>query len=176
MISTPEFEQMKDGVVLVNTARGAVIDERALVKALRIGKVSSVGLDVYEEEPSIHPDLIANPDVILLPHMGTWSVEVSLHDLSHLPLSRSPIAHVHRGFTLEVSCAACGHGSPAQAYGHEVVSVTVASMRLLAVDWCGNTRGRRFRRGYVDRLPLPLGGVACLFVPQKLNRGGAAHW
>ncbi|KAH7385745.1 glyoxylate reductase [Pyrenochaeta sp. MPI-SDFR-AT-0127] len=75
MISTCEFEQMKDGVVLVNTARGAVIDEEALVKALGSGKVSSVGLDVYEKEPSIHPELKANPDVILLPHMGTWSVE-----------------------------------------------------------------------------------------------------
>ncbi len=68
---------MKDGVVLVNTARGAVIDEGALVKALDNGKVSSVGLDVYEEEPSIHPGLKANPNLILLPHMGTWSVEVS---------------------------------------------------------------------------------------------------
>ena len=68
---------MKDGVVLVNTARGAVIDEGALVKALDSGKVFSVGLDVYEEEPSIHPGLKANPNLMLLPHMGTWSVEVS---------------------------------------------------------------------------------------------------
>lgn len=61
---------MKDGVVLVNTARGAVIDEGALVRALDSGKVASVGLDVYEEEPEVHPGLIANPNVILLPHMG----------------------------------------------------------------------------------------------------------
>lgn len=77
MISTRELEQMKDGVVLVNTARGAVLDEGALVKALDSGKVASVGLDVYEEEPCIHPGLKANPNVMLLPHMGTWSVEVS---------------------------------------------------------------------------------------------------
>lgn len=75
MISTREFEKMKDGVVLINTARGAVIDEAALVLALDCGKVASVGLDVYEEEPKIHPRLRANPDVILLPHMGTWSFE-----------------------------------------------------------------------------------------------------
>ena len=68
---------MKDGVVLVNTARGAVLDEAALVQALDSGKVASVGLDVYEEEPQIHPGLRANPNVVLLPHMGTWSVEVS---------------------------------------------------------------------------------------------------
>lgn len=69
---------MKDGVVLVNTARGAVIDEDALAKALDNGKVASVGLDVYEHEPNIHQGLMGNPHVMLLPHMGTWSVEVSL--------------------------------------------------------------------------------------------------
>lgn len=66
---------MKDGVVIVNTARGAVIDEAALVDALNSGKVRSVGLDVYENEPEIHPGLIANEDVMLVPHMGTHTVE-----------------------------------------------------------------------------------------------------
>lgn len=61
---------MKTGVVLVNTARGAVIDEDALVKALDDGQVASVGLDVFEDEPMIHPRLVANPNVMLLPHMG----------------------------------------------------------------------------------------------------------
>lgn len=69
---------MKKGVVIVNTARGAIIDEAALVKALDSGHVASVGLDVYEAEPSIHPGLIANPHVMLLPHMGTWTTEVSV--------------------------------------------------------------------------------------------------
>jgi glyoxylate reductase len=68
---------MKNGVVITNTARGAVIDEDALVKALDSGLVWSCGLDVYEEEPKIHPGLVANPNVMLLPHMGTWTVEVS---------------------------------------------------------------------------------------------------
>jgi glyoxylate reductase len=67
---------MKKGVVVVNTARGAVIDEAALVQALDSGQVASVGLDVYEEEPKIHPGLVANPNVLLLPHLGTWTVEV----------------------------------------------------------------------------------------------------
>lgn len=69
---------MKDGVVIVNTARGAVIDEAALVAALDSGKVYSAGLDVYEEEPKIHPGLVSNPNVMLVPHMGTWTVEVCL--------------------------------------------------------------------------------------------------
>ena len=72
---------MKKGVVIVNTARGAVIDEDALVKALDSGRVWSCGLDVYEEEPKVHPGLVANPHVMLVPHMGTWTVEVSSLDL-----------------------------------------------------------------------------------------------
>jgi glyoxylate reductase len=66
---------MKPGIVIVNTARGAVMDETALVDALASGRVASVGLDVYEEEPKIHPALLANDRVLLLPHMGTWTVE-----------------------------------------------------------------------------------------------------
>lgn len=77
IISTPEFEKMKPGVVIVNTARGAVIDEAALAHSLNSGKVWSVGLDVFENEPKIHPDLLANPNVILLPHMGTYTVETT---------------------------------------------------------------------------------------------------
>jgi lactate dehydrogenase-like 2-hydroxyacid dehydrogenase len=68
---------MKKGVVIVNTARGAVMDESALVKALDSGHVASVGLDVYENEPQIDPGLLANPHVMLVPHMGTYTVEVS---------------------------------------------------------------------------------------------------
>lgn len=77
MISTPEFKKMKPGVVIINTARGAVIDEEALVRALDDGKVASAGLDVFEKEPNVHPGLRTNRNVLLLPHMGTWSVEVS---------------------------------------------------------------------------------------------------
>ncbi|CZS90926.1 hypothetical protein WAI453_003893 [Rhynchosporium graminicola] len=75
IISTKEFDIMKPGVVIVNTARGAVMDEAALVKALEKGQVWSCGLDVYEEEPKVHPGLVANPHVMLVPHMGTWTVE-----------------------------------------------------------------------------------------------------
>ncbi|KAH8148588.1 uncharacterized protein LAJ45_07299 [Morchella importuna] len=75
IISTAEFAKMKDGVVIVNTARGAVIDEDALVKALDSGKVRSVGLDVFENEPEVHPGLMANDHVMLVPHMGTHTYE-----------------------------------------------------------------------------------------------------
>lgn len=63
---------------MINTARGAVMDEDALVKALESGQVASAGLDVFEEEPKVHPGLISNPHVMLLPHMGTWSLETQI--------------------------------------------------------------------------------------------------
>ncbi|KAF2018700.1 glyoxylate reductase [Aaosphaeria arxii CBS 175.79] len=74
-ISVHELAMMKKGVVIVNTARGAVIDEKALVNALDRGHVASVGLDVYENEPEVHPGLVANPNVLLVPHLGTYTVE-----------------------------------------------------------------------------------------------------
>jgi D-3-phosphoglycerate dehydrogenase len=75
IISHAEFAKMKDGVVIVNTARGAVMDEAALVEALDNGKVASAGLDVYEDEPNVHPGLIRNENVLLIPHLGTHTYE-----------------------------------------------------------------------------------------------------
>ena len=74
-LSSAEFQKMKRGIVIVNTARGAVMDEAALVDALNSGIVSSVGLDVFESEPEIHPGLVDNEKVLLLPHMGTYTQE-----------------------------------------------------------------------------------------------------
>lgn len=75
IIGPNEFEKMKDGVVIVNTARGPLIDEAALVAALKSGKVFSAGLDVFEEEPKVHPGLLNNDKVVILPHMGTSTFE-----------------------------------------------------------------------------------------------------
>ncbi|EPY53274.1 hydroxyacid dehydrogenase [Schizosaccharomyces cryophilus OY26] len=75
IIGKDEFKKMKRGIVIVNTARGPVMDEEALVDALKEGIVYSAGLDVFEHEPQVHPGLIENPDVILLPHLGTNSLE-----------------------------------------------------------------------------------------------------
>lgn len=75
IIGTEQFKLMKPSCILINTARGAVIDEAALVNALDTGLIAGAGLDVFEEEPKIHPGLIANEKAILLPHMGTWTEE-----------------------------------------------------------------------------------------------------
>ena len=66
---------MKKGIVVINTARGAVMDEAALVSALDDGTVASAGLDVFEEEPEVHEGLLRNDRVLLVPHMGTYTLE-----------------------------------------------------------------------------------------------------
>jgi len=75
LIDTPELDRMKDGVSVINTARGPVVRESALAQALRSGKVSAAGLDVHEYEPQVHPDLLELPNVTLLPHIGSATRE-----------------------------------------------------------------------------------------------------
>ncbi|KAH7409647.1 putative 2-hydroxyacid dehydrogenase [Cadophora sp. MPI-SDFR-AT-0126] len=75
LIGPAEITKMKDGVVIVNTARGAIIDEAAMAAALDSGKIAAVGLDVYEFEPKIEAALVANERALLIPHLGTHTTE-----------------------------------------------------------------------------------------------------
>ncbi|MCH7641336.1 D-glycerate dehydrogenase [Patescibacteria group bacterium] len=74
MINKDTLSKMKRGSFLVNTARGPVVDEHALVDALRSGRLSGAALDVYDNEPNINPELIGMENVILTPHIAsaTW--------------------------------------------------------------------------------------------------------
>jgi glyoxylate reductase len=65
---------MRPTAVLVNTARGPIVDEEALADALHAGEIFAAGLDVYEDEPAVHPRLLSAPRTVLLPHVGSASV------------------------------------------------------------------------------------------------------
>jgi len=71
LVGEREIRAMKRGSVVVNTARGKVVDEEAMIRALEDGHLSAVGLDVYPNEPAVNPRLLAFPQNALLPHLGT---------------------------------------------------------------------------------------------------------
>ncbi len=83
MIGERELDIMKPTAVFINTARGEMVDERALADALRNNKIWAAALDVFENEPHILPELLTLDNVILAPHAGTKTVG-------------SPPQHVHR--------------------------------------------------------------------------------
>jgi len=70
LISYDQFAAMKDGAFLVNTARGPVVDEQALIQALESGKITRAGLDVFDNEPKINDYFKTSDKVVLQPHMG----------------------------------------------------------------------------------------------------------
>ena len=71
LIGREQFAAMKPTAVLVNTARGPIVDEEALVEALRDGRIAAAGLDVYEQEPRLAAGLAERPNAVLLPHLGS---------------------------------------------------------------------------------------------------------
>ena len=76
LINAERLAQMKPGGLFINIARGDVVDEAALAQALQSGQIGGAGLDVYEQEPQIHPALVLMENVTLLPHLGTAALEV----------------------------------------------------------------------------------------------------
>jgi glyoxylate reductase len=79
LLSAARLATMKPGAYVINTARGDLIDEEALIAALEAGRIAGAGLDVFAREPAVDPRLIALPGVITLPHLGSATVEGREH-------------------------------------------------------------------------------------------------
>ena len=75
LVAADAFAAMKPGAFLINTARGDVVDETALVAALEAGEIAGAGLDVFEKEPAVTPGLLKMENVVLLPHLGSATQE-----------------------------------------------------------------------------------------------------
>jgi glyoxylate reductase len=75
LIDAAALARMRDDAYLVNTARGPIVDEAALAAALRDGVIAGAALDVFEREPEVHPDLVGLENAVLIPHLGSATVE-----------------------------------------------------------------------------------------------------
>ena len=78
MIGAEQFRKMKDGVRIINCARGGIVEEAALAEAIRSGKAAGAALDVFEEEPPRNPELLALPQVLCTPHLGASTEEAQV--------------------------------------------------------------------------------------------------
>ena len=78
LLGEEEFEIMKEKAIVINTGRGAIIDEKALVKALKEGEIAGAGLDVYENEPKVEKGLLKMDNVVLTPHIGSATYEARI--------------------------------------------------------------------------------------------------
>lgn len=103
LIDKEQFELIKDGAILINTARGEIINERELVNALKSGKLFAAGLDVYEFEPRITKDLIKMKNVVLLPHIGSATIEtrnkmaeLAANNIVHVLKGKKPLTPVNK--------------------------------------------------------------------------------
>lgn len=101
VIDESALRRMKRGSYLINTARGALVDEAALAGAIRSGHLAGAGLDVYEDEPSVHPDLLELDSVVLLPHIGSASrrtrermAELAVENVEAMLAGRRPVTPV----------------------------------------------------------------------------------
>lgn len=75
LIGEGELSMMKPTAILINTARGPIVDEKAIVKALQAGTIAGAGLDVFENEPAVEPELLTMENVVLLPHIASASLK-----------------------------------------------------------------------------------------------------
>lgn len=117
LINARALDSMRHDAVLINTARGPVVDEAALAEALHAGHIAGAGLDVYENEPHVHPRLLAAPNCVVLPHLGSNTLEARrrMGELAALN-----VAHVLHGERPPTPVVGPGHGRPTRAPGRRV--------------------------------------------------------
>lgn len=75
LIGAPQLARMKPTAYLINTSRGAIVDETALVEALKTGQIAGAGLDVFENEPQVHPGLLELENAVIVPHIASASLD-----------------------------------------------------------------------------------------------------
>ena len=102
VINAESLARMKPGAILINTARGDLVREEALAEALESGHLGAAGLDVYTEEPAIHPRLLAAPRTVLLPHIGSATEEtrrkmatIAIANVQSVLAGRPPLTPVY---------------------------------------------------------------------------------
>ncbi len=95
LLDEARLQSMKRGAILINTARGPIVDEQALIKLLREGHLAGAGLDVYEQEPFVPEELRSLPNVVLLPHIGSATTETR-SEMSRM-VARNVIAVLEQG-------------------------------------------------------------------------------
>ena len=78
LLNDRAFEMMKPSCIVINTSRGPVVDEKALVRALKNGRIAGAALDVFEHEPKVEPELLEMSNVVVAPHIGSGSYETRL--------------------------------------------------------------------------------------------------
>jgi glyoxylate reductase len=103
VVNTENLVRMKPGAILVNTSRGDLVEEDALAAALEAGRLGAAGLDVYAEEPSIQPRLLAAPRTVLLPHIGSATrdtrramAELAVANVQAVLAGKAPLTPVYR--------------------------------------------------------------------------------
>ncbi len=96
LMSAERLALLKPSAILVNTARGGIVDEAALADAVKAGKIAGAGLDVYEREPQINPALMGLPNVVLLPHMASATHEARLDMGERVILNIKTLQDSHR--------------------------------------------------------------------------------